>query len=355
MSKIRLFPDKLQMLFIGIDMHLKSWTVTIRTRDAELQTATIPATVEALVHLVERYGHYCRLQVVYEAGYFGYWLHDELQHRGIDCVVTPPSLIPEARGNRVKTDKKDSRKLARCLANGELKRVYVPTPAERAAREVSRRRRQLVGDRMRAQCRIKALLRSSGLALMLPTGKWSLKFREHLGLLRLHDRWAQESFHALLTQYDQLSVHVQEQTRLLEQLAETEAYRERARLLCTMPGVGLIVAMEFLLELQDIARFRTAKALASYLGLTPSESSSGEHIRLGSITRTGKPYLRALLLECTWRAIAKDPGLRRRYEQLQARTGGKRAAVALARHLALIARRLLLEHRPYQATLATAS
>jgi transposase len=352
-SKIPLFLDKGQRLFVGIDMHKKSWTVTIRTRDQEVQTVTMPATGEALMRWLQGFaGH--PLQAVYEAGYFGYWLHDYLQSRGIDCVVTPPSLIPEAPGNRVKTDKKDSRKLARCLANAELKRIYVPTPAERAAREVSRRRRQLIGDRMRVQCRIKAALTAAGLALPMPRGKWSTQFRANLGLITLHDHWATQSYQELLTEYDQLCLQVKRQTQLLERLASSEPYRERALLLCTLPGVGLILAMEFLLELQDVSRFRTAKALAAYLGLTPSQNSSGEHVRLGAITRTGKPRLRGMLVEGSWRAIATDAGLRHRYEQLKARIGAKRAAVAIARHLALTARRLLLDHRPYQAAASVA-
>lgn len=354
MRKIRFFLDKGQRLFVGIDMHKTSWTVTIRTRDQEVQTVTMPASGEALMHWLQGFaGH--PLQVVYEAGYFGYWLHDSLQRQGIDCVVTPPSLIPEARGNRVKTDKKDSRKLAKCLADGVLKRVHVPTPAERAAREVSRRRRQLIGDRRRVQCRIKAVLSTYGVALPTPRGKWSARFRANLGLVHLHDRWATDSFQELLTQYDQLCVQITRQTRLLEQLAGTDAYGERVALLQTLPGVGTIVAMEFLLELQDIRRFSSAKALSAYLGLTPSEHSSGEHVRLGSITRVGKGSLRGLLVQSSWRAIAKDAGLRARYEHLKVRLGGKRAVVAIARHLGLIARRLLLDHRPYQAEPSVAS
>lgn len=354
MAKIRVILDKHQRLFVGVDMHKQSWTVTVRTRDVELETATMPAQGEVLLAFLQRYaGH--PIEVVYEAGYFGYWLHDVLVNHGIGCIVTPPSLIPEARGNRVKTDKKDSRKLARCLANGELKSVHVPTPAERSAREVSRRRHQLIGDRKRVQCRIKSLLSTYGISLPTPQGKWTVRFRANLGLLVLQDRWMQESFQRLLTQYDQVTALIREQGTLLEELAATEPYQARVALLRTIPGVGIILAMEFLLELQDIARFRTAKALAAYLGLTPSQHSSGEHLRLGSITRTGKPGLRGMLVECSWRAVAKDASLRRRYDHLQPHIGGKRAIVAIARRLALIARRLLLDNRPYQSEVCAAS
>jgi len=353
MRKIRVILDKLQRLFVGIDMHKRSWTVTVRTRDVEIATTTMPASCDGLLKFLRPYMAH-PIEVVYEAGYFGYWLHDYLVDRGIECIVTPPSLIPEARGNRVKTDKKDSRKLAKCLANGELKRVYVPTPAERSAREVSRRRRQLIGDRKRVQCRIKSVLSTYGISIASPKGKWTARFRANLGLLKLYDHWLAASFQQLLIQYDQLTDLIHKQTALLEQLAATEPYRARVALLHSLPGVGIILAMEFLLELQDVARFRSAKALAAYLGLTPSQHSSGESVRLGHITRTGKPTLRGMLIECSWRAIAKDAALRQRYDHLQVHIGGKRAIVAIARRLALIARRLLLDNQLYQPELHAA-
>ena len=122
MVKVQEILEKGKPLYVGIDVHLKSWTVTVRTRDAELQTVSMVAGKEELERFLSSYGGHA-IQAVYEAGYFGYSLHDFLQERGIDCVVTPPSMVPESAGNRVKTDKKDSRKLARCLSNGELKRV----------------------------------------------------------------------------------------------------------------------------------------------------------------------------------------------------------------------------------------
>ena len=119
--------------------------------------------------LLERYaGH--RLQAVYEAGYFGFWLHDLLVERDIECLVTPPSLIPQEYGNRVKTDRRDSRKLAHLLAKGLLKRVWVPSQEELYHRQVIRRRRQLVRDRVRTQSRIKAELRFYGIHLEEPRG-----------------------------------------------------------------------------------------------------------------------------------------------------------------------------------------
>ena len=109
-----------EIIYVGIDLHNKTWHVTIRTLDLELFNGTIPGTWNGLRSLLDRYaGH--SIKVVYEAGYFGFWLHDLLQEYGADCTVTPPSLIPQQAGNRIKTDRLVSRKLAPYLAKGILK------------------------------------------------------------------------------------------------------------------------------------------------------------------------------------------------------------------------------------------
>jgi transposase len=137
-----------ETIFVGIDMHNKQWRVTLRTGEVELMSASIPGDWHSLRRLLERYPEH-PAEAVYEAGYFGYWLHDQLLEFGAQCIVTPPSLIPQESGNRVKTDKRDSRKLALLLAKGMLKRVHVPTPQEREQRSVVRRRRQLIRERVR--------------------------------------------------------------------------------------------------------------------------------------------------------------------------------------------------------------
>jgi transposase len=144
-----------EALFIGIDLHKGRWHVTIRTVDVEIFSSSIAGRWEELKKVLNRYKGY-RIQVVYEAGYFGFWLFDYLSQYGVDCIVTPPSLILQEYGNRVKTDRRDSGKLARLLAKGLLKSVWVPSAEERFHRQVIRRRRQLVGDRVRTQNRIKS-------------------------------------------------------------------------------------------------------------------------------------------------------------------------------------------------------
>ena len=345
-------PDD-ETIFVGIDMHQRQWRVTIRTGEVELTSANIPGDWPSLRRLLERYhGH--PVEIVYEAGCFGYWLHDRVIEFGAQCIVTPPSLIPRESGNRVKTDKRDSRKLALLLAKGMLKRVYVPTPQEREHRAVVRRRRQLIRERVRTQNRIKAELRFYGIYLPEITGRWSKLYVENLHRIRFSTRWQQESFASLLEQYEFFTAQIERQTRLLRARAQTAEYRERVKLLQSIPGVGLIAAMEMLLELQDVARFRRADQLAAYVGLTPAQHSSGDVVRMGRITRSGKNLLRGTLVEAAWRMVSKDNVMRKQYEQLKARAGAKRAIVAIARLLLLRARRMLLDQRAYVAELAAA-
>jgi len=339
-------------IFVGIDIHKRTWYVTIITGDGEeLFSRGIPANWDNLKKLLNRYKR-DTVRVVYEAGYFGYWLHDLLIEHGCHCIVTPPSLIPQEYGNRVKTDRRDSRKLALLLAKSMLKRVYVPTKKERYHRQVLRRRRQLIGDRIRTQNRIKSELMFYGIPLPQIRGNWSKTFMRYIWGIHFKDPWMQESYHQLLELYGYLSNQIDKQTALLKELSQTDRYRDRVQILTSIPGIGLIGAMELLLELQDVARFKRADQLAAYVGLTPSQYSSADKIRMGHITRIGKNQLRALLIESSWHLIRKDENIRIKYEQILLRSGSKRAIVAIARRLLLCSRRMLLDGKPYSTSSA---
>ena len=337
-------------LFVGIDMHRKQWHVTILNEDGlRLYSNRIAGTTEAIDRVLSRYGEAKKISSVYEAGYFGFWLYDFLVAMGVDAHVTPPSLIPSQSGSHVKTDRTDSLKLADYLRTGLLASIYVPTPQERAHRQVCRRRRQFIKDRVRVQLRIKAELQYTGMDLEEESrGRWSRRFEAALHDVTLGDPYAQESYDNLLEQYDELCEREARQTQMLRDLAQTDTYRDRVAILTSIPGVGCVSAMEILLELQDVSRFKNADALASYAGLTPGQYASGDNVRMGRITRQGKPMVRALLTQAAWRLIEKDPAMREKYERIKVRAGGKRAIVAIARRLLCCMRRILLNREPYQ-------
>ena len=334
-------------LFVGIDLHKHRWHVTIRTADVEIFSNSIAGRWQELKKVLNRYKG-CRIHAVYEAGFLGFWLFDHLTKYGVDCIVTPPSLIPQEHGNRVKTDRLDSGKLARLLAKGLLKSIWVPSAKERFHRQVIRRRRQLVGDRVRTQNRIKSELCFYGIDLPTPRGPWTQVYFTNLQRIKFNNRWMQQSFNRLLEQYEFLSAQIDKQTQLLKQLSRLPLYRDRVKILCSIPGIGILTAMEILLELQDFSRFRRAEQLAAYVGLTPSQYSSADKIRMGRITGAGKNTVRSALVESCWQLIRKDKAMRKKYEQIKARAGGKRAIVAVSRKLILCIRRLLLDNRPYE-------
>lgn len=334
-------------LFIGIDLHKRTWHITIRTTDHEVFSGSISGKWEALKKLLDRYKK-AKIHAVYEAGYFGFWLFDKLTAHGVKCIVTPPTLIPQEYGNRVKTDRLDSSKLARFLAKGLLNQIYVPSKQERFHRQVIRRRRQIVRDRVRVQNRIKSELSFYGVDLPAPRGKWTQVYFDNLCRIKFRDRWMQASFKRLLEQYNFLCALIDKQTKLLKELAKSPTYRDRVEILCSIPGIGIIGSMEILLELQNVSRFKRADQLAAYVGLTPAQYSSADKIRMGRITGVGKSSVRTILVESCWWLISKDAAMRRKYEGIKARSGAKRAIVAVARRLLLIMRRMLLDNQPYR-------
>lgn len=335
-------------VYVGIDVHKESWQVTVRAEGEEIFNGRIPGRYQSLKKLFERYQG-CQMKVAYEAGPFGFWLSDKLSEDNIDAMVVPPSLIPIESGNRVKTDKRDSRKLARLLESNMLKRVYVLTPEEREHRDLLRTRRQIVDHRNDVARQIKSKLLFYGIAPSFsPTTRWSLKYVEWLKMLRFDTIYLKESFDLLIDLYEYLTRHIARINRKVALLCRDNKYSDRIALLCTAPGIGRLTAIEILVELQDISRFKSAEELASYIGLIPSEYSTGEKTRQGRITRCGNKRVRTYLVESTWMLITKDPVIRLKYLKLKAARGGKRATIAIARKFLIMIRRMLLDNVPYR-------
>jgi transposase len=157
---------------IGVDVHKVSWHVTARAGGEEVFHGGIPSQYSALLGLLDRFKG-CKMKVAYEAGPYGFWLYDKLTGDGIEVIVVPPSLIPVESGNKVKTDKRDSRKLARLLESDLLKRVYVLTEEDRADRELLRTRRQVLGHRNDVARQIKSKLLFHGIASPFSARTWT--------------------------------------------------------------------------------------------------------------------------------------------------------------------------------------
>jgi len=345
-----------KMVNIGIDMHKKFWHITALVEGDIVMTVTLarPNYDSFRKILTQFEGNYVR--IVYEAGPGGFDLYDRLTTDGIECIVTPPSLIPTESGNRVKTDKKDSLKLAKLLESNMLKKVWVLSPEERSHRQLVRTRRQIVNHRSDVMRQIKSLLLFNSIEIPFPSNQqWTGPFTRWLHDLDLGDEYLNRSLNALVNLFDYLSTEKKRLTHEVIQLARDKKYASRVKLLKSIPGIGALSAMEILVELQDISRFKTADELAAYLGLTPSQYSSGEHIRMGHITHAGNDRVRTTLIESSWILIGKDREMRWKYENIKHRRGGKKAIVAIARTLSVRIRRMLIDQVPYEIGLLKAA
>src|SRR5512135_288072 len=229
-----------------------------------------------------------KIRVAYEAGPCGFGLHDQLREEGVEVMVVPPSLIPIESGNKVKTDKRDSRKLARLLEGNLLKRVYVLSEEDRADRELLRTRRQMVEHRNDVARQIKSKLLFHGMRCPFSgKGGWSKGFIRWIKEVNWEWGAVKVSFQSLIELYEYLTGQILDLNRKVAELSRTDKYRTRVKLLRSVPGIGVLIAMEILVEIQDVARFQRADELASYLGLTPSEFSRANTFVRGGLRGAG--------------------------------------------------------------------
>jgi transposase len=334
-------------VFIGIDVHKESWHVTARTEGEEVFHGGIPSQYHALQRLFDHFKD-CKIKVAYEAGPCGFWLYDKLTEDGIEAIVVPPSLIPIESGNKVKTDKRDSRKLAKLLESDLLKRVYVLTEEDRVDRELLRTRRQIVEHRNDVARQIKSKLLFYGITSPFARRHgWGQSYFQWLKGLELPREGLRACFESLIELYEYLSDQLMKMNQRVKALSQSLKYRQRLKFLCSVPGIGTLIGMEILTELQEVGRFKRAEELASYIGLTPSEFSTGQYVRQGRITRCGNKRVRTCLVESSWILIQKDPLMRLKYNQLKQFKGAKRAIIAIARKLIIRIRRILLNNEPY--------
>jgi transposase len=334
-------------VFIGVDVHKESWHVAARAEGEEVFHGGIPSQYHALRKLM---GHFkdCRIKVAYEAGPCGFWLYDRLTEDGIEAIVVPPSLIPIESGNKVKTDKRDSRKLAKLLESNMLKRVYVLKEEDRVDRELLRTRRQIAEHRNDVARQIKSKLLFYGIrSPFAPRYGWGRNYLQWLRGLDFPREGLRACFESLIELYEYLTDQLMKMNQRVKELSQSLKYRQRLKFLCSVPGIGTLIAMEILVELPEVERFKRADELASYIGLTPSEFSTGQYVRQGRITRCGNKRVRTCLVESSWILIQRDPVMRFKYNRLKSKKGAKRAIIAIARKLIIRIRRILLNNEPY--------
>ena len=287
--------------YVGLDVHQASIAVARLVGPggvAEIwEIAHDRAAVSRLARKLRREAPGA-MEVCYEAGPCGYAVQRQLIAEGLSCQVIAPALMPRKPGDRVKTDRRDARKLAELLRAGLLTTVHPPTPAEEAARDLVRARDDARADRQRCRHRLGKLLLRRG--LRAPGRAWTRAHTTWLNSLT----WTHEAERQVVDDYRlalaQIDARLQALDTALAALAETPAYREPVGWLRCFRGIDTLTAITILAELHDVRRFATARALMAYLGLVPGEHSSGTTTRRGPITKAGNTLVRRLLTEAAW-------------------------------------------------------
>jgi transposase len=287
--------------YVGVDAHKKDLFIAMLVGDSQTPvTWTVPNEPQAVKRLVRTLEREAPgpVRVCYEAGPCGYALQRQATTARVRCQVIAPALIPRKPGERVKTNRRDARKLAELLRAGLLTEVRPPTPEEEAVRDLCRAREDAREDLQRSRHRLGQLLLRRG--LHYAGRNWTRAHRRWVDSVT----WTQPAERAVVDDYqlaiDQLEARLAELDTRLSEIADTAPYQERVGWLRCFRGIDTLTAILLLAELHDFRRFHAPRALMSYLGLVPGEDSSGENHRRGRITKTGNALVRRLLVETAW-------------------------------------------------------
>src|SRR6516165_4530558 len=319
-----------RIVYVGIDVHKETYTVTCVCNKQIVKTVTMQADPAALAASLPRRFPGATLYAVYEAGFSAFVLHRVLTKADITNIIVNPASVAVAANDKVKTDRRDSKRLAIDLADGRLRGISVPTEAEELARLLPRTRAPIVEHRATIARQSKAKLHQCG--LIAPASRrlistryvqeiaaWALPPELHVRLTLLAEPWRFATRQLI------------EIRRFLR--AQAVAQAELEQVYRSVPGIGAVVARTLATELGDMTRFAHERALFSYTGLTPREYSSGPAVRRGHMSRQGSGRVRHVLIETACRALPRDQVLQEIFDRIAATRGKKRAIVAIARRL----------------------
>jgi transposase len=335
-------------VYAGLDVHKKSIHVAVWLNERVERHWVMPAEPARVLAKMAPL-RVALKRVVYEAGPTGYRLARVLRAAGLPVEVVAPSKTPRAADRSAKSDRLDCFQLAEYAAKGLLRAVAIPSEQEEADRQVVRLRDQLMCKQRRVKQQIKSLLLQYGLAEPEGLKHWSDGGVQRLRELPLGGelRFCLDS---LLAELDHLREQVLQVNRRVEELSRQERHGAALAVLTSHPGVGTIIAMTFRTELHQAERFSDGGQVAQYLGLAPRVSQSGGTRRDGPICKTGRGYLRALLIQGAWQWVYRDPAAQEVYNRLLSHTGnGQKAIVGLARRLAVHLWRMLTTGELYRA------
>ncbi len=343
-----------QKFYVGLDVHKKSWAVTIRSRGIQVAHFTQPPGAESLVQYLEKNFPGGQYYSAYEAGFCGTSIHEQLCQEGVVNIMIHAADIPATdKQKKNKTDLHDSRAIAEQLERGNLNGIYVLTRAQQELRSLFRQRQDHVQEMVRANNRLKSCMMFFGVSLPESIGK-----KEYLSLKAL--AWLNDyemitaAGKITLQQYAEALRYQRKQlyqtTKLLQgqiKLVHAKSYE----CIISIPGVGVTTTMGIIAEVADFNRFKDPDDYCSFLGLCPWEDSSGDTVKTKGMQPRCNRHLRPLLIEASWTAIKKSPALFAYYSKHAAKNS-KGAIVKVSRKVALTIRAVALSGKLYQADYA---
>lgn len=288
--------------YIGLDAHKETIVAAVlkpRRKNADVaKFGNNDAAVRRFARKLKKSLGGGKVLACYEAGPTGFYVKRQLEGLGIDCVVIAPSLIPAKPGERVKTDRRDAVKLAGLLRAELLTEVQPPTPAEEAVRDLCRAREDAKDDGKRAKHRLSKFLLRRG--LRCDHGAWTTHWWKWVRALEFEhkaDKDVLDTYIAAVEQAEERAIALEGK---IAQHSEDEPYRRAVGRLRCFRGIDVITAMTVVTELHGFERFRHPRQLMAYLGLVPSEYSSGQSTKRGGITKAGNSHVRRVLIEASW-------------------------------------------------------
>jgi len=326
-----------QTVFVGIDVHKKSWSITIICFGLKIRTLRIDPNPDILINYLHKNYPGAKYMSVYEAGFCGYWIDRRLRAEGVTNIIVNPADVPTTNKERTsKTDLIDSRKLCRELSTGSLEGIFIPSDEAESLRTLSRLRKQLTKDQARLKNRIKSLLDFTGIKLPEKDElqHWSRKFIDYLSEMEIEQKATKCTLERLLNSLIQMRKEIAGIIKDLRKMVEERP--EIAKTighLQSIPGIGFVTAITLYTEIINIRRFKKFDKLCNFVGLAPTVLSSGEKEKTLGISNRQNKYLRSLLIESAWIAVRKDPALTLAFGKLTARMSKQEAIIRIAKKL----------------------